>query len=73
MTEKKNVIPRHYNIIIARQERETSGGKPGDEWAITPNIYGGNCTGENQRTGERYYIFKEHLKNPAFYTILHIE
>ena len=68
-----NVIPRYYNIIIARQEKETSGGKPGDVWAISKNIYGSNCTGENQRTGETFYIFKDLLRNPDFFTILRIE
>ena len=69
---KKNIIPRFYSSIIARQENDSSGGKPGDVWTITPNAYGGNCNGYNQRTGENYYIFKEHLRNPAFFTFLSV-
>lgn len=73
MKKNNNVIPRNFKKIIARQEMETSGGQAGDVWTITPNENGGNCHGENQRTGQSYYIFKDHLRMAAFYTFLSIE
>lgn len=68
-----NIIPRNFKKIIARQETETSGGKPGDVWTITPNENGGNCHGVNQRTGAAFYVFKAHLRIPQLYTFISIE
>lgn len=67
---KRNVIPRNFKRMTARQMTGSSGGAAGDYWIIYRD---NGLHGVNLTTNKQYYIFADHLRVPELWQIVNIE